>query len=583
MISKTRRNRTKKKHNDMLELTLQTNYRIGTNLSGSLARADWRFLMPTLQLKRVLCIGNPASETLAVLTSNADEVAIASNQPLLNHNHSNGATTNRIRHLALTDIAADSVAQPPFDLIYITQKSTNDILKHPEILTSLGKKLASNGRIFIDVQSPGARRRLGKIIRQLNLTATEQYWVTPFSGEVRTAVPTAFPHASSYLFENVLFGQSIKKRLLSNSGKWLSRLKLVDKVTPRQIFFVQPKTSATTKLQPPQYLQAIAAKGGYNIAGHTFAFSARGKYNSNKVIFFLFSPEDQKLDIVAKMTRSEAYNARLQNEYKILTHMKNHQIVPTDSISEAVFFDVHNRQAAIGLKAIHGVPFRVKTTAQPDCPLARQAGKWLVTLAKNSAVSHPEGGQPAGKAMFQLFEQFRRTYDLPTAELQFLEAQIAKFFDSKTPFPTVLQHGDPGTWNMMVNENNNVIVIDWESGELEGMPLWDLFYFYRTWTSWIERKKGNSNPVENFAAHFFHYSPVMQHLKADIQAIVNAIHLDTALVSPLFYTCWMHRALKESMRLSPETLSGGTFVSILRACIAHQTDAALSQLINSSN
>jgi hypothetical protein len=45
----------------------------------------------------------------------------------------------------------------------------------------------------------------------------------------------------------------------------------------------------------------------------------------------------------------------------------------------------------------------------------------------------------------------------------------------------------------------------------------------------------------------------------------------------------MHRALKESMRLSPETLSGGTFVSILRACIAHQTDAALSQLINSSN
>ena len=567
----------------MLELTLQTNYRIGTNLSGSLARADWRFLMPTLQLKRVLCIGNPASETLAVLTSNADEVAIASNQPLLNHNHSNGATTNRIRHLALTDIAADSVAQPPFDLIYITQKSTNDILKHPEILTSLGKKLASNGRIFIDVQSPGARRRLGKIIRQLNFTATEQYWVTPFSGEVRTAVPTAFPHASSYLFENVLFGQSIKKRLLSNSGKWLSRLKLVDKVTPRQIFFVQPKTSATTKLQPPQYLQAIAAKGGYNIAGHTFAFSARGKYNSNKVIFFLFSPEDQKLDIVAKMTRSEAYNARLQNEYKILTHMKNHQIVPTDSISEAVFFDVHNRQAAIGLKAIHGVPFRVKTTAQPDCPLARQAGKWLVTLAKNSAVSHPEGGRPAGKAMFQLFEKFRRTYDLPTAELQFLEAQIAKFFDSKTPFPTVLQHGDPGTWNMMVNENNNVIVIDWESGELEGMPLWDLFYFYRTWTSWIERKKGNSNPVENFAAHFFHYSPVMQHLKADIQAIVNAIHLDTALVSPLFYTCWMHRALKESMRLSPETLSGGTFVSILRACIAHQTDAALSQLINSSN
>jgi thiamine kinase-like enzyme len=566
----------------MLELTLQTDYRIGTNLSGSLARADWRFLMPSLQLKRILCIGNPAAETLAVFTANAQEVVIASNQPLLNSTNSNGAPGNRISHLSLSEIADDSVEQPPFDLIYITQKSTRDILNRPEFLTPLGKKLTPNGRIFIDVQSLAAKRRLGKITKQLNFSATEQYWVTPFSGEVRTAVPTAFPHASSYLFENVLFGQSIKKRLLSNSGKWLSRLKLVDKVTPRQIFFLQPATSATSKLQPPQYLQAIAAKGGYDIAGHTFAFSARGKYNSNKVIFFLFSPEGDKLDIVAKMTRSEAYNARLQNEYKILTHMKNHQIVPADSISEAVFFDIHNRQAAIGLKAIHGVPFRVKTTAQPDCPLARQAGKWLVTLAQNSAFSHPEGGHPAGKAMFQLFEQFRRTYDLPKAELQFLEAQISKFSDSKLPFPTVLQHGDPGTWNMMVNENNNVIVIDWESGELEGMPLWDLFYFYRTWTSWIERKKGNNNPIENFAAHFFHFSPVMQHLQADVQAIVNAIKLDAELVSPLFYTCWMHRALKESMRLSPETLSGGTFVSILRACIAHQNDAAFTQLINSS-
>ena len=567
----------------MIELTLQTSYRIGTNLSGSLARADWRFLMPTLQLNRVLCIGHPATATLTVFTTNAREIVIANNQQPSPNTDTNGAKSNAISYLALSEIAIQSTTLQSFDLIYITQKSTEYILNRPEILAFLDQKLTSNGRIFIDIQSLSARRRIEKITRRLRFSTTEKYWVTPFSGEVRTAVPTAFPHASRYLFENVLFGQSIKKKLLSYFGKWLSRLKLVDKMTPRHIYFLNSKATPTTKPQPPQYLQNIAKKSGYDISNHTYAFSARGKYNSNKVIFFLFSPESYKLDIVAKMTRSETYNARLQNEYKILMHIKNNHIVPLDSISEAVFFDRHNCQAVIGLKAIHGVPFRVKTTAQPDCPLARQAGEWLVALAQNSAVSHPEGGRLAGAAMHQLFNKFCQTYDLPKEEMTFLEAQISKFSDSNMPFPTVLQHGDPGTWNMMVNQHNKVIIIDWEPGELEGMPLWDLFYFYRTWTSWIERQKGNGNPVENFATHFFQSSPVMQHAQSDMQAIINAIKLDTELVAPLFYTCWMHRALKEAMRLSPDRLFEGTFVSILRACIAHHSDVALTQLIHPNN
>ena len=39
------------------------------------------------------------------------------------------------------------------------------------------------------------------------------------------------------------------------------------------------------------------------------------------------------------------------------------------------------------------------------------------------------------------------------------------------------------------------------------------------------------------------------------------------LVEPLFYTCWMHRALKESTRLTAGDLERGHYFSVLRASI----------------
>jgi hypothetical protein len=41
------------------------------------------------------------------------------------------------------------------------------------------------------------------------------------------------------------------------------------------------------------------------------------------------------------------------------------------------------------------------------------------------------------------------------------------------------------------------------------------------------------------------------------------------LIEPLFYTCWMHRALKESTRLTAGNLERGHYFSVLSACIEH--------------
>ena len=43
----------------MLDTTLATTFVPGTNLKGEVAGANWSFLLPSLELEQILCLGTP--------------------------------------------------------------------------------------------------------------------------------------------------------------------------------------------------------------------------------------------------------------------------------------------------------------------------------------------------------------------------------------------------------------------------------------------------------------------------------------------------------------------------------------------
>ena len=53
---------------------------------------------------------------------------------------------------------------------------------------------------------------------------------------------------------------------------------------------------------------------------------------------------------------------------------------------------------------------------------------------------------------------------------------VADIVDALPPLPAVLQHNDPGCWNIVVDEGR-FTAVDWESARRHGFPLWDLVYF----------------------------------------------------------------------------------------------------------
>ena len=181
-------------------------------------------------------------------------------------------------------------------------------------------------------------------------------------------------------------------------------------------------------------------------------------------------------------------------------------------------------------------------------------------------------------ALDKLFSRFTEIYNLSREERRFLAGQIDLIGLSQKKFPLVFQHGDPGTWNMLVSDQGKVIVLDWEAGEPHGMPLWDLFYFFKTYGSWVSRMQGSRGALEDFTQHFLKASPIGSRLQEMTERYCKLIGLHRSLVEPLFYTCWMHRALKEATRLSAASLQSGYYVDLLRLIIDQRKNPILGRL-----
>jgi hypothetical protein len=218
-------------------------------------------------------------------------------------------------------------------------------------------------------------------------------------------------------------------------------------------------------------------------------------------------------------------------------------------------------------KVIAGEPFRRRTHLTADCPFAQRAISWVLQLGRASANTSAATSSQVATGLETLFTDFEKIYKPSEDESRFLRLQFDRIRRSHRAFPLVFQHGDTGTWNLLVRPDGRVAFIDWENGEPNGMPLWDLFYFLRAFGTWICRQRGDRDREASFQRNFLAASPLSDLLANAAEEYCAEVGLATDLVEPLFYSCWVHWALREAMRLSAAHLHEGTYVRLLRLCI----------------
>jgi len=209
---------------------------------------------------------------------------------------------------------------------------------------------------------------------------------------------------------------------------------------------------------------------------------------------------------------------------------------------------------------------------------ARAAIDWLIDLSAATADAHAAPPVEVAEGLEQLYRRFVEIYAVSEEHRAFLSAQLATIRQFQGKFPLVFQHGDPGTWNVMVTPSERIAFLDWEAAEVAGMPLWDLFYLLRAYGVLASRRAGTRDMTEGFAEQYLRDTPIGEMLVQATRRACGRIGIVSSLVAPLFYTCWMHRSLKEATRLERNSLERGHYVCLLRMCIDRRDTPALQRL-----
>jgi hypothetical protein len=120
--------------------------------------------------------------------------------------------------------------------------------------------------------------------------------------------------------------------------------------------------------------------------------------------------------------------------------------------------------------------------------------------------------------------------------------------DRLPELPAVLQHNDIGSWNVIVTDAGEFVVIDWESARRHGLPLWDLLYFLTDALSALE----GANTFEERAAAAI---PLLRGesrwsdlLFGWVRRAVDVAQIDPDAVGPIATLGWLHHGLSHVLR-----------------------------------
>ena len=332
---------------------------------------------------------------------------------------------------------------------------------------------------------------------------------------------------------------------------------------------------------PPKYVCDVAAASGISLLGYRWGLAAKGEYTSRKLIFYLAdraTGSGSGSHYIAKVVRNPSLNARLENEHRALSRLCADRVVDGETVPHPVFFGYHAGLAILGETVVEGTPFAEHTDATADCPYLNAAVEWFTALGARTVAPRTVTSAEAAATLGWLFGRFNELYCPDRGERDFLSGQIEAIRAGAETLPLTFQHGDPGMWNMLVTPSQRIALLDWEAAEPNGMPLWDLLYFLRSYVVRAARLGGGRHSLDGVAAELLSDTPISRMVATATRCYCRRIGLSDGLVEPLFYSCWMHRAIKEATRLPAQHLSSGHYVNLLRLTIMRRQTPALRRL-----
>jgi aminoglycoside phosphotransferase len=256
---------------------------------------------------------------------------------------------------------------------------------------------------------------------------------------------------------------------------------------------------------------------------------------SAHLIFFVLRPQNSRPILVAKVPRIPGDTSRLDIEVKNLQAVHASRPSGFDSIPRIIIYEDYLGNRLLVETALTSPTMRQSVVrSQPEVCIAA-VFNWLIDLQKPSAQISSNDNWMARLAERPL-QKFEEWIPVNSVEKSLLQRtrECCHLIDAKS-LPLVIEHGDLSSPNILMNDQNQIGVVDWELAEPRGLPVVDLFFFLTYIAFSLQKASKKPEYLHAFKRAFFgRQCWTIPH----ITKYCDALKISSEALRPLFVVCW---------------------------------------------
>lgn len=298
-----------------------------------------------------------------------------------------------------------------------------------------------------------------------------------------------------------------------------------------------------------------------------------GPRSISKAVALIFADRDTQPRLAIKMPRVPESRPGLLREAATLEAVQGLRPDGVRGAPRVAFLRQSSDFLALGETALTGVPVYTMLRRDNYRDLALQATTWLEDL-----IGHPEVRPPEAwwsRLVEPVFVDFAESFG-PVLDRNRLR-ETREILTALGPLPLVCEQGDFSPWNVLRTADGELVVVDWESAELEGLPGQDLIYFLTYLAFFLDGAMDTGNFRDSYRAVLDRSTFTGSVARECLEHYACSIDLDVDILHPLRLLVWLRCSRFEYQRLGadagerpkPALLRRGLFLSLWEEELRH--------------
>jgi hypothetical protein len=288
-----------------------------------------------------------------------------------------------------------------------------------------------------------------------------------------------------------------------------------------------------------------------------------GPRTASKVIRLVFAEPDPEPRLAIKMARVPEAAAGIIREVRALEAVRSIHPGGFPGVPRVVFFREIGGQVAVGETALTGTPlFRLLRRGNAR-DLAMQATAWLADFAPRPRPT------PADVWWNRLvgtpLADFTRAFS-PVLDPGMLR-ETTEVLEDLPPLPLVCEQRDFGPWNVLVAPDGQLVVLDWESAEVSGLPALDLVYFLSYLAFFLEGTVDSDRAFASYRRTLDSTTPTGRIVAESVAHYVARTGIEASAIRPLRLLTWIIHSRSEHRRLTADAGGGAPSGTALSASL----------------